>query len=217
MRRPTNTLILTKLPHSLLVDPQELLDQLHGYLIEVIVLSRFQRILLICESATISQYIREILPKSFPDITISYSICDNAFKLNNHDRTVIDTQFDDMVEKQYLELPSEKASRRFLISPPLSPPSGWDHWDKVEEGPNQQTVYSFEELSHLLWQRLGDQEEVVTKVQGVDRVNVKKEPELLFKDIEHIGVPAIILDSIDGDISDETLIPKTSLPPPLNI
>ncbi|RLV96483.1 Calcipressin-like protein [Spathaspora sp. JA1] len=224
MRNPTNTLILKNLPNSILSDPQELLESLQGYLIEVIILTNLQRILIICESSIISQHVYNIISKSFPQVTVSYSLYDNEFNVTNQDQDIIVNSGGDF---QYLELPSDQSSRRFLISPPLSPPPGWDHWDKVESGPSSQTIHSLEELSHLLWQRLGnqeqqeqEQEDIVRKVKGTrEQVDIKKQPELLFKDIKQEGVPAIILDSIDGSDEDiaEIHIPKTTLPPPLSM
>lgn len=245
MRQPTNTLILTELDSSLLNNPSNLLEyisQHNNNLIELIVLIKFSRILIICESSSIATDILNLLKSSPFNIRISYSLRDNKFNLNQSDLTINHLDQD----MQYLELPSEAGSRRFLISPPLSPPAEWDHWDKVEEGPNQKTLYSPEELSHLLWERLGGfDSEFVRRFQGdegIDQggdlitnngnngiskrkvklpstaINIKREPELLFQDIKENGVPAIILDTTNNaDIEYEdtttTLIrPPTPLP-----
>lgn len=241
-RHPTNTLILTNLDKPSLTDPSHLLSYISNHnnnLVELILLTNLSRILIICESNTIATEIAHLLLQSpwSHSIKISYSLRDNKFNLNQSDLTINQQVNQDM---QYLELPCEAGSRRFLISPPLSPPPEWDHWDKVEEGPNQKTFYSPEELSHLLWERLGGFDgQFVRKYQGetangdseskrripTDAINIKREPELLFQDIEQSGVPAIILDTTnnaDVEYEEETSgirpptpLPKTSMPPPL--
>lgn len=169
IRSATNTLILTHLSDELLGNPQPLVDYIsleNNYLVELVSLPRFGRIIIICETSQISTEIAMLL-KSSPEwnhIRISYSIKDNKFSIVNqpdmflaagNQSQEVEVSWKDLVHVEYLELPLESDSRRFLISPPLSPHSEWDHWDKAEEGPNEKTMYSPQELSHLLWERLG--------------------------------------------------------------
>lgn len=84
-------------------------------------------------------------------------------------------------------------------------PHDWDHWDKLEEGPNEKAIYSPEDLSSLLWERLGDN--MVRKYQ--DDSNQVRE-EVLYNEE---GVPAIVLDKSENDVLEEKL-PKTSMPSP---
>ncbi|KAK7687376.1 hypothetical protein QCA50_009241 [Cerrena zonata] len=116
--------------------------------------------------------------------------------------------------KQYLELPLELGSRRFLISPPLSPPAEWDHWDKVEEGPSDKT-FPTDELTNLLWERLEDNDYTHHSKDNLV-VDLNMKPEVLFEDIDN-GVPAIVLDTVNNrgphTLSAKLRPPKTSLPP----
>lgn len=209
VRVPTNTLIITQVTDELLKDPQSLLQFLadNQKNCELISLNRFGRILLICEDSLIAQDILNLLKHSeeFADIKITYSIQDNDIGQRYEVQETVD----------YLELPSEDGSRRFLISPPLSPPAEWDHWDKSEEGPNKQTVYDPDELSHLLWERLGgvDSHEVRKYDKKNERKrNLKIEPQVLFEDVTN-GVPVIVLDRIDDDEPQNKQFDKTPLPP----
>lgn len=82
-------------------------------------------------------------------------------------------------------------------------PHDWDHWDKLEEGPNEKAIYSPEDLSSLLWERLGGN--MVRKYQ--DDSNQVRE-EVLYNEE---GVPAIVLDKSENEVLEEKL-PKTSMP-----
>lgn len=153
-RSPTNTLIITNVSNDILQNPTPLLEFLSYdlHLMELVSLPKFERILIMCESSQLSKQLRKNL-KSSPDwnhLRITYSIKDNNLSIIQHPEYLTHQN-----SNQYLELPLEVGSKRFLISPPLSPHTEWDEYDKVEEGPNSKTVFSPQELSHLLWERLG--------------------------------------------------------------
>ncbi|KAG5419630.1 RCN1 [Candida metapsilosis] len=202
-RSPTNTLIITNLSESLLSDPRELIDLISGThdLAQLIVLPKFGRFILICESSRVAQSMKTLLANEWPSLRVSYSIKDNRFELNKQD--LLDAAVgEDYSQKSYLELPHDLNSKRFLISPPMSP-HDWDHWDKLEEGPNEKAIYSPEDLSSLLWERLGGN--MVRKYQD-DSEQVREE--VLYREE---GVPAIVLDKSDNEVREEKL-PKTSMP-----
>lgn len=202
-RSPTNTLIITNLSESLLLDPRELIDLISGThdLAQLIVLPKFGRFILICESSRVAQSMKTLLANEWPSLRVSYSIKDNRFELNKQD--LLDAAVgEDYSQKSYLELPHDLNLKRFLISPPMSP-HDWDHWDKLEEGPNEKAIYSPEDLSSLLWERLGGN--MVRKYQD-DSEQVREE--VLYREE---GVPAIVLDKSDNEVREEKL-PKTSMP-----
>lgn len=226
-RSPTNTLILTNVSEEVLKDPSLLVNFLSHkkHLIELVALERLQRIIIICETSITATEIAEYIAQSpqWHNIRISYSLKGNQYTRLNREVWDKDLQ----QEKDYLELPAEIASKRFLISPPLSPPAEWDLWDKVEEGPNQQTIHSPEDISHLLWERFGGFESSdVKKVypgssdQEESKADspAKYEPAVLFKDIDN-GVPAIVLDSAQNESPEiaknqpSRTLGKTSMPP----
>ncbi|KAK6458313.1 uncharacterized protein RJT20DRAFT_30772 [Scheffersomyces xylosifermentans] len=262
-RSPTNTLILTKVSDKLLNDPQPLVNFIaheNNYLSELVSLPRFGRILIICDSSDVSTEIAHLLKSSpqWSTISISYSIKDNKFSImknpdllvSNHRDGQLNSDIevnwksnnDDLVE--YLELPSESGSRRFLISPPLSPHAEWDQWDREEEGPNQKTLFSPQELSHLLWERLGGFDSSIVRkyrdeqeeedyeiahenleespsIQG--EIDLNDQPQILFQNIDN-GVPAIVLDTIKNaslgqgrrvQTEKTRFLAKTTMPPPL--
>ncbi|ABN66659.2 predicted protein [Scheffersomyces stipitis CBS 6054] len=255
IRSATNTLILTHLSDELLGNPQPLVDYIsseNNYLVELVSLPRFGRIIIICETSQISTEIAMLL-KSSPEwnhIRISYSIKDNKFSIVNQPDMFLaagNQSQEDSVHVEYLELPSESDSRRFLISPPLSPHSEWDHWDKAEEGPNEKTMYSPQELSHLLWERLGGfdssivrkykDEEGEMEIDNISENEIRTEngenteddkkydlssqPEILFQNIDN-GVPAIVLDSIKNEnlrrqSVKSKTLAKTAMPPSFDI
>ncbi|KAK6464585.1 hypothetical protein DFJ63DRAFT_311886 [Scheffersomyces coipomensis] len=170
LRDPTNTLILTKIDQALLHDPQPLvtfLAQDNNFIIELISLPKFHRILILCEDSNIATKISQLLQDSpaWNTISISYSLRDNEISILNHKSILPSTlsQFngygpyhiDSANSMDYLELPSELGSRRFLISPPISPHADWNDYDKVEDPPNNKSIYSPGDLSNLLWERLG--------------------------------------------------------------
>lgn len=228
IRNPTNTLILTNVAYEILNDPSPLVEFLSkkNYTIELVALPKFGRILVICDIAENSQEVLQSLKHSgeWGHLGITYSIRDNHWSILGSDADLFASKVD---SKDYLELPLEDGSRRFLISPPLSPPAEWDHWDRVEEGPNAKSVYSPQDLSHLLWERLGGlQSSDVRKYQDEEIEeneyeirDMKTEPEVLFEDIDN-GVPAIVLDTVNNKNKSDALskkpIAKTSIPPPLD-
>lgn len=217
-RSPTNTLILTNTGDELLSSPQPLM----GFLAhdkepaELVALPKFGRLLLVCESPAAAAHVKALLKASeWSYLRVSYSIKDNDMTTLEQPQLV--TQ-----QMDYLELPLDIGSRRFLISPPLSPPAEWCHWDKVEDGPNKEAVHAPEELSHLLWERLGGFESSnVRKYNGEsddedqygDNVDIQSAPEVLFEDIDN-GVPAIVLDTVKNR-NKKVLVPiaKTAMPP----
>ncbi|KAI5962786.1 RCN1 [Candida theae] len=204
-RSPTNTLIITNLNDDLLQDPRELIDFISSThdLVQLIVLPRFNRFILICGSSRVAQSMKNLLANdpNWKSLRVSYSIKDNRFELNKQD--LLDAAIgEEYSQVGYLELPHDLNSKRFLISPPMSP-HDWDHWDKVEEGPNEKAIYSPEDLSSLLWERLGDN--MVRKYQD-DSKQVREE--VLY---DEDGVPAIILDKSENEVQEEKL-PKTSMP-----
>ncbi|CAH2354163.1 calcipressin-like protein [[Candida] railenensis] len=228
-RSPTDTLILTGLEEDLLNDPKPIIQFLAQKKreIEFITLPKFGRILLLCASKIEAEITYQDLKDSNygTQFNISYSIKDNDTLIRS-----TATTSDEFVE--YLELPSEHGSKRFLISPPLSPPPEWDHWQKAEEGPSKQTLHSAEELSHLLWERLGHRDESEDRVRKYEPEDndpqkttnkqesvvhdLKVDPEVLFRDIDN-GVPAIILDSVktNNETTPKRIVCKTAMPPPL--
>lgn len=181
----------------------------HNHIVELIALPRFQRLLVICENTRVSAQIAALLQQDF-GFGVSYSIRDVPLAVTAGPQYAEN-------DKDYLELPLEDGSRRFLISPPLSPPAEWDHWDKVEEGPNQQAVHSPQELSHLLWERLGStSSNQVRRLHGQSApVDLDIEPMLLFENIDN-GVPAIILDSAENEQpkTQGITVARTPMPPP---
>ncbi|EGV60094.1 hypothetical protein CANTEDRAFT_126964 [Yamadazyma tenuis ATCC 10573] len=211
VRFPTNTLIITQVSDAFLDDPNELVKFLasHNITCELVSLRRFGRILLICDDHQVSQSIRQLLQNSpqWSHLAVTFSLQDNEL-----------TSGREVSEKMdYLELPAQDGSRRFLISPPLSPPPEWDHWDKVEEGPHRTAMTNPEELSHLLWERLGGVNSTeVRRFQAEDTRDLKIEPQVVFEDIDN-DVPAILLDRVDYEQPSGPSKPvfKTSLPPPL--
>lgn len=227
-RSPTDTLILTGLDEALLNDPKPIIQFLAQKKreIEFITLPKFGRILLLCASRNEAEITYQDLKSSEwgTQFNISYSIKDNDTLIRS---TATADEFVD-----YLELPLEHGSKRFLISPPLSPPPEWDHWQKAEEGPSKQTLHSAEELSHLLWERLGHRDESEDRVRKYEPEDedlqntagkqerevhdLKVDPEVLFRDIEN-GVPAIILDSVQttNETTPKRIVCKTAMPPPL--
>lgn len=210
-RSATNTLIITQVPDELLKCPKLLIEFLskHEKNCELISLIKFGRILLICKDNVISQQVLHLLRTSEPwsQFYTTYSIQDNEFAAEIE----VEQQID------YLELPSEEGSKRFLISPPLSPPPEWEHWSKVEDGPNKQTMHNPQELSDLLWERLGGIEsKQVRKYQDTSRQrDLNIEPQVLFEDVSE-DVPVILLDQVDpfeSPLKPNKPVYKTQLPP----
>lgn len=222
-RKPTNSLILTGLEPQLLTNPQEIAQLLaeNSYHVELVSLSQFERIIITCASSTVATNLRTFLATNLdPKPKISYSLRDNPLSLLKNDLWAIAAD-----SMEFLELPLEEGSRRFLILPPLSPQSEWDDFEKVEEGPNKKSIYSPQELSHLLWDRLGglqssqvrryveeSENEGVSEDKDLPQFNISAQPEVLFERIDN-GVPAIVIDKVRHGGSGGSKIPKTAIPP----
>lgn len=217
-RTPTNTLILTKLSPELLRDPQTLVQLLvsRNFNVELVTLPKFERYLVICASPVVAMQVREHLAAELGNkIQIGFSLKDNHLALLEDELWCIQG------EKDYLELPLQEGSRRFLILPPLSPHSEWEDFGREEEGPNTKAVYSPEDLSHLLWDRFGGfDSSKVRKFYNDDSededetIDISDKPHILFEDIDN-GVPAIVVDSVTNQVKRSPKIPflRTSMPP----
>lgn len=207
---PSNTIIVTNVADDLIKDPQPLVDflLLYPYTIRATSLFRFHRIILHCQCVEDAEKVFVLLLENFPHFTFTYSRIDN--------------QFDEI---ESLPLPDDSQMRRFLISPPVSPPPEWDHWDKVEEQPHSKPIYSPEDLESLLWMKLGalhdndnDSEQHLSpadnSVRKVFDDTQKLETHVLYK--HNNDVPVILLDSIgdvDIDLKLKKPIAKTGMPP----
>lgn len=198
-RRPaTNSIILTQVDDY---DPR-LIPFPDAVPIEVVALPKFGRMIVICPDSTVATTVKDTLTEQ--GYRASFSLQDNKY-------TSLDG-YDVGPDVEYLELPLEAGSRRFLISPPRSPPAEWNHWDTEEELPNP-VPYLSQDLSHLLWEKLGGGK--VQKIHGdndSDDTNTNVTTEVLLE--QRQGVPAIIIDSDDHVVKDNkrSHLPKTSLP-----
>ncbi|OBA19037.1 hypothetical protein METBIDRAFT_47367 [Metschnikowia bicuspidata var. bicuspidata NRRL YB-4993] len=231
-RSPTNSLILTNLDASLEGNPEILARDLSygNFNVELVSLPRFGRIIIICMSAADATSVRDYLTEKLEiKALMSFSIRDNNLRLLDDSLWAVETN-----DVHFLELPLEDGSRRFLILPPLSPHSEWNDFDKAEEGPNKKAVYSPNELTHLLWDRLGgfasshvrkyqydenasDHESDLTEIRGCEDTvfDLENKPEILFQDIEN-GAPAIVIDRVNNqEKAGPGVLPKTAIPPPL--
>ncbi|KAL6670353.1 calcineurin inhibitor [Candidozyma auris] len=204
-RQPTNTLIVSRLSGEAKENPAVLAGFLaeQGIQVELVSLPKLERYIIICGTL------------------IDFSLKDNHSAILGEENWALKA-----ADTQYLELPSESGSRRFLISPPLSPQGEWNDYDKVEEGPNQTAVYSPEELSHLLWDRFGgfdsthvkkykeESEDEEEEIENDGEVyDISQQPQVLFENIDN-GVPAIVVDSVRHQKSRRTPpLPKTAMPP----
>lgn len=218
-RNPTNSLIIYRLDHQLLTDPNHLAHALasRNFNLELVYLQKFGRYILVCPSPTVASEVKEYLDCELRErAVINYSIRDNpSLTLQDH---LWCLQSDPM---EYLELPLEEGTRRFLILPPLSPHTEWNDYHKTEEGPNKQSVYSPEELSHLLWDRLGGFDSDRVRKYQLDVTDDEEDmevkhfdisnPQVLFEDIDK-DVPAIVVDSVRNQ-GPRMVMPKTMMPP----
>ncbi|PVH15369.1 uncharacterized protein CXQ87_003208 [Candidozyma duobushaemuli] len=207
-RKPTNTLIVSRLPESLKNNPQPLVDLLaaQSLQVELISLPKFERYIIICGTMALAIYVRDYLSSNIEKgLNISFSLKDNHSRLLEDENWTLKAE-----DTQFLELPSEEGSR-----------SEWDDYNKVEEGPNEKAIYSPDELSHLLWDRFGGfdsshvrryQEDESDEEEG-ELLDIKQQPEVLFENIDN-GVPAIVVDSVRNQKSKRTPpLPKTAMPP----
>ena len=179
-RNPTNTVIVTNVSDEIIETPKPLVDYLckENNPCEFIVLPKLRRILVICNDSIVAEHVYKRLMESdeWGHLKLSYSMKDN----NIFQGVSVEENVD------YLELPTEEGSRRFLISPPLSPPPEWDHWDKVEEHPHTQPMTNPNELSHLLWERLGGfDSSTVKKYHQDEERDLNIEPQVLFEDVNN--------------------------------
>lgn len=218
-RQPTNTIIVSRLTGALKNDPNVLVELLaaEGLKVELISLPKFERYIIICGTPALAIYVRDYLASKLEKgVSFSFSIKDNHLQLLEDESWTLKAD-----DTQFLELPLEEGSKRFLILPPLSPQNEWDDYDKVEDGPNEKAIYSPEELSHLLWDRFGGFEsshvrryqEDESDEEEVELLDIKQQPEVLFENIDN-GVPAIVVDSVRNQKSRRTPpLPKTAMPP----
>lgn len=192
-RKPTNTLIITNIDDSLLSNPQPIISILgdQPYMIELIVLMKFKRILLYCQTSKIATKTKTFLLNQWETtiggntISISYSLKDNSRILNLDDDE--EEEESHGAGGRFLDIPKDLEIKRFLISPPASPHSEWDDWDKVEEGPNETNIHDY------LWEKLKTHE------------NEEKERSINDDDdddecdnIEQMELPKIVLNATDN-------------------
>lgn len=219
-RTPTNSLIIHRLDPQLLTDPDYLarLIASRNFNLELVHLPKFQRYILVCASATVATEVKAFLSSELATkAVVDYCIKDNPSLTLQNDLWCL--QSDDL---DYLELPLEDGTRRFLILPPLSPHTEWDDYHKTEEGPNKQSVYSPEELSHLLWDRLGgfdssrvrrfQLDDIDNEIDAEEKCFDISNPQVLFENIDN-DVPAIVVDSVKNQ-GPRMSMPKTAMPPP---
>lgn len=226
-RAPTNSLIISKLDQALLASPTHIADLLasRNFNVELVFLPKFARYIVICSTPLVAAQVRDFLILKLEGTAqISFSIKDNRLALLDDHLWLLKTEDGDSTN--YLELPLEDGSRKFLILPPLSPHSEWDDYNKEEEGPNTKSVYSPQELSHLLWDRFGgfdsnkvrrfeissDEEDEDAEIDE-NYIDISEQPQVLFEDIQN-GVPAIVVDSVRNQKRGQTgALPKTAMPP----
>lgn len=213
----TNTLIVTRIERRFLENPDIIARALAAgdFRVELVCLPKFARFIIICTDQECAIHVKEHLVRTFgSQLHVLFSMRDNELRILRDELWALEEK------KEYLELPLEESSRRFLILPPQSPQSGWNDYHRVEEGPNKQAVFSPDEISHLLWDRFGGFNSTqVSKFQdeGADLdaevLDISEQPEVLFKDITN-DVPAIVVDSVKNRSRGEpTRLPRTSLPP----
>ncbi|WPK25607.1 hypothetical protein PUMCH_002928 [Australozyma saopauloensis] len=226
-RTKTNSLILSDLQGSIASDPQEVAKALAdaGFQSELVFLPRFKRYIVICLTKDMSEKAKHFLEQQFEGAAkVSYSLRDNPLLMPFDGTWALKLETTD-----YLELPLEEGSKRFLILPPLSPQSEWDDYGKTEEGPNKKAIYSPDELAHLLWDRLGGFESTQVRRFEVEEerpedVLATEKPifdiagleEILFEDIP-AGLPAIVVDKVSNRAPQiRRAMPKTAIPPKLD-
>ncbi|ANZ76374.1 BA75_04227T0 [Komagataella pastoris] len=215
---PTNTIILTGFEPGKLQDDELIVSHLKNLVkkvtppfetIKIIKLPKFQRVFLIFEEITSSIAAYDYLTTELSSLTVGYSIRSNF----------ISTQ-------EFLQLPDQ--GTRFVISPPSSPPPEWDHYDKVEGGPDMREIHSPDELRGLLFRKLGDRithydgEEFETNYSVTKRKKFEASQEWLIEQMnqeiteQHKSLPFIIVDKAEDNtgIEEECSLAgvKTRLP-----
>lgn len=191
MITPTNTLIIVGLSPSDLDDAQ-LMDSLcsavkehtpREQIVTFTKLKKFKRLVMVFETVESATALYKILATAKFDV--DFSPHSNKMSVN-----------------EFLALPDE--GTRFVISPPPSPPSGWV--SRPEEGPDTRKIHSPHELSHLLFQRLGDRVETYAG-DSIDSPKSK----LLLKQLDGPagGNPIIILDPAQDTASYEFEMEKS--------
>ncbi|ODQ77119.1 hypothetical protein BABINDRAFT_163847 [Babjeviella inositovora NRRL Y-12698] len=216
--KTSNTLIVS-LPTSPDSDAQldELLQLLQDVLVSdsdpeeynLVPLPSFHRLLVVCSSQETARNVyNSIMATGVSTIRshVSFSAKDNHFTSVSAEEILPPT----FAALEYLQLPPEDAHTRFLISPPPSPPVGWNFSVK-EDGPNANTYHDINELRDLLFQRLlvGDEKlvKVVKHESGTEEVSRRN------------GSPIIILDppaspgELTGTTSKSLEHVKTPMPP----
>lgn len=159
--------------------------------LQLIILKNFKRVLLITSNHDISRYIMAESRKKEPLI--------KSFKFNY---SLTDTT--NAGEKQYLQLP--KGERLFLISPPTSPPPGFDY-SRCEEEPNKHSFSKghLQEHPHLY--------EIINSTDdSTAGNNSPREVTLLDNNMGKIVVNTCENLDIEDD-GDETNQIPTSMPP----
>ncbi|AOW30062.1 hypothetical protein MEM_04577 [Candida albicans L26] len=208
-RKPTNTLIITNIDDSLLSNPEPIISLLgdQPYMIELIVLMKFKRILLYCQTSKIATKTKTFLLNQWEtttigggggggggggsgggnSISISYSLKDNSRILDPEEEDEEDGKDGGGKGGRFLDIPKDLEIKRFLISPPASPHSEWDDWDKVEEGPNETNIHDY------LWEKLKTHEnEEKEKDSGIS------EDDDGCESIKKVELPKIVLNATDN-------------------
>ncbi|KHC64056.1 Protein involved in calcineurin-dependent signaling that controls stress response and virulence [Candida albicans P75016] len=203
-RKPTNTLIITNIDDSLLSNPEPIISLLgdQPYMIELIVLMKFKRILLYCQTSKIATKTKTFLLNQWEtttiggggggsgggnSISISYSLKDNSRILDPEEEDEEDGKDGGGKGGRFLDIPKDLEIKRFLISPPASPHSEWDDWDKVEEGPNETNIHDY------LWEKLKTHEnEEKEKDSGISEDDDECES------IKKVELPKIVLNATDN-------------------
>ena len=212
-RKPTNSLILTHLDPNLLADTLAIARVLkcHAVQSELVYLPRFLRYVVICPSAYASQQTKDFLQQKLGNrARVSYTFFENRLHVPYDDSWALSEALD------YLEIPLEEGSRRFLILPPLSPPCEWEGYKQLEDCPGMKTIHSADELANLLWERLGGFNSTPVRrfgeVAGEDTgaldadgsaetallpvYDLVRHKHFLFEN-QPLGIPAIVVDQAD--------------------
>ncbi|CCH58815.1 hypothetical protein TBLA_0A10370 [Henningerozyma blattae CBS 6284] len=141
MAKITDTIIITSSQSETSITDVAIVDYIESWIednvlthykvvssnpVELVALRSFKRVLVICPTIELSEIIMEKMNSIqnnplLSNLQLNYAAFDSK-DLHNDD-----------YEKKYLKLP--KGEKRFLVSPPTSPPPEFDY-SKVEEAPN---------------------------------------------------------------------------------